>query len=66
MISIGSGVWEIRVRDETGAFRVIYVASLSVVIYAPDACQKKTEQTVERDLDLATIRLRQIVRGRTR
>lgn len=30
MTGIGSGVREIRVRDEMGAFRVIYLAALAV------------------------------------
>ena len=33
MTSIGPGVKEIRIRDATGAFRVIYVAKFAEAIY---------------------------------
>ena len=33
MKSIGVGVKEIRVRDSTGAFRVIYVAKFEEAVY---------------------------------
>jgi len=61
---VGPGVREIRVRDATGAFRVIYVASFGEAIYVLHAFQKKTQQTAKRDLDLASQRLRQISKGR--
>ncbi len=64
MTTIGPGVREIRVRDDRGAFRVIYVASLADVVYVLHAFQKTTQQTAKRDLDLAGTRLRQISKGR--
>jgi len=60
MTGIGPGVREIRIRDDTGAFRVIYVASRAEGIYVLHAFQKKTQQTTRRDIDLAATRLRQI------
>ena len=66
MTSVGPGVREIRVRDETGAFRVIYIATLAEVVYVLHVFQKKTQQTTKRDLVLAAARLRQISRGTTR
>ena len=57
MTSIGPGVREIRPRDASGAFRVIYVAAMADAIYVLHAFQKKTEATAPRDLDLATKRL---------
>jgi phage-related protein len=62
MTSIGSGVREIRIRDEAGAFRVIYIATRADAVYVLHAFQKKTQQTAQRDLDLAAARLRQITR----
>ncbi len=64
MTSIGPGVREIRVRDESGAFRVIYIATLADAVYVLHAFQKKTQQTAKRDLGIATKRLRQIFQGR--
>jgi phage-related protein len=59
MPSIGTGVREIRVRERTGAFRVIYVATFADAVYVLHAFQKKTRQTAKRDLDLAASRLRE-------
>ena len=53
MSSIGPGVREIRVRDQSGAFRVIYVASFAEAIFVLHAFQKKTQRTSKRDIDLA-------------
>lgn len=60
MKSIGPGVREIRVRDVTGAFRIIYYARVADAVYVLHAFQKKTQQTAKRDLDLAAARLKQI------
>ena len=59
MPTIGPGVREIRVRDEAGAFRVIYVANRAEAVYVLHAFQKKTETTSQRDIALAQRRLRQ-------
>ncbi len=58
MPTIGPGVREIRVRDATGAYRVVYVASLPDRVVALHAFQKKTQQTAHRDIELAAARLR--------
>ena len=50
---VGAGAREIRVRDETGAFRVIYVAKFADAIYVLHAFQKKAQKTAQVDLDLA-------------
>jgi phage-related protein len=63
MPSIGAGVREIRVRDEVGAFRVIYIAVLAEAVYVLHAFQKQTQQTAKRDLNLAAARLGQIGKG---
>ena len=60
MTSVGPGVREILIRDEAGAFRVLYVANIESAIYVLHAFQKKTQQTAKRDLDLAERRLKEI------
>ncbi|MDW9451702.1 type II toxin-antitoxin system RelE/ParE family toxin [Sinorhizobium meliloti] len=60
MASVGQGVREIRIRDEAGAFRVIYIAKIEDAVFVLHAFQKKTQQIAKRDLDLAAARLRQI------
>jgi len=58
--TVGQGVREIRIRDEAGAFRVLYVVKVEDAVYVLHAFHKKTQQTAKRDLDLASGRLRQI------
>ena len=53
MPAIGKGVEEIRVRDDTGAYRVIYTARLADAVYVLHAFQKKTKTTSKRDIELA-------------
>ena len=60
MASIGTGVREIRIRDEAGIFRVIYVTKIIDAVYVLHAFQKKTQQTTKQDFDLAISRLKQI------
>jgi phage-related protein len=58
MSSIGPGACEIRVRDPSGAYRVIYVAKFADAVYVLHAFQKKTQKTARADLDLAMQRYR--------
>jgi len=58
--TVGRGVREIRIHDEGGAFRVIYIADGRDAIHVLHAFQKKTQKTAKKDLDLAASRLRQI------
>lgn len=61
MSTVGSGVREIRVRDDSGAFRVIYVAKLADAVYVLHCFHKKTQATAKRDLDLAERRYRELM-----
>lgn len=62
MTTVGQGVKEIRIRDATGAFRVIYVAKFSDAVYVLHCFQKKTEKTSKTDLDLAAKRYRDLLK----
>ena len=64
MKTVGPGVNEIRVRDETGAFRVLYVATFPEAVYVLHAFQKKTQKTAKADLDLATTRYKALRKER--
>ena len=59
MTTIGPGVREIRIRDASGAFRVVYLATLRDVVLVLHAFQKKTQKTSRHDIELAAKRLRQ-------
>ncbi len=56
--TVGQGVREMRMRDEAGAFQVIYLATVEDTVVVLHAFQKKTQQTAQRDIALAAGRLR--------
>ena len=62
MNGVGQGVREIRVRDDSGAFRVLYVAKFEDAIYVLHCFQKKSQKTAKRDLELAGQRYRDLVK----
>ena len=61
MRSIGPGVKEIRIRDVTGASRVIYLATLADAVYVLHCFQKKSEQTSNKDIQLARKRYKDLM-----
>jgi phage-related protein len=64
MKTVGPGVREIRIREDSGAFRIIYLATLPEAVLVLHAFQKKTQATPQRDIDLAASRLRTWKAGR--
>jgi phage-related protein len=62
MPTVGRGVREIRVREDDGAFRVIYVASFKNAIYVLHCFQKRTQKTSKADLGLAARRYRDLLK----
>ena len=63
MASIGKGVWEIRISDEAGQFRVIYIAKLKDAVFVLHCFQKKSQKTPLKDLARASKRLRELLQG---
>jgi len=59
MKTIGQGVREIRIREASGAYRIIYLATFEDRVLVLHAFQKKTQKTPQKDLDLAEKRLKQ-------
>jgi phage-related protein len=57
MSVVGAGVREIRIREISGTFRVIYLAEDQGLVLILHAFQKKTQKTARRDLLLAAARL---------
>ncbi len=62
MPTIGRGVEEIRVWDDSRTFRVIYTARLKESVAVLHAFQKKTQQTSKQDLELAKRRWAQLIK----
>jgi len=59
---VGRGTKEIRIRDEAGAFRVLYLARLADAVYVLHCFQKKTERTSKADVELAAKRYRELLK----
>jgi len=62
MSTIGRGAAEIRLWDEAGTFRVIYVAKFEDAVYVLHCFQKKTQKTTQKDIDLATKRYNELIK----
>lgn len=62
MPSIGRGVEEIRVWDESGTYRVIYTARVKHEVVVLHAFQKKTRTTSTQEIELAKRRWAQWVK----
>lgn len=64
MATVGQGVKEIRIRDADGAYRVIYLAKLADAVFVLHCFQKKTEQTSDKDIQLARKRYKDLMKER--
>lgn len=61
---VGAGTREIRIRDASGIFRVMYVAKFEEAVYVLHCFQKKTQTTSKRDKDITTARYRAVINAR--
>ncbi|SNT38570.1 Phage derived protein Gp49-like [Granulicella rosea] len=66
MKSVGAGVSEIRIRDEQGIYRIIYVAKFASAIFVLHAFQKKTQKTAFGDLAVAIKRYKELQKEQSR
>ena len=60
--AIGAGVKEIRIWDEAGTFRVIYLAKLADAVYVLHCFQKKTKEIGQKDINLARKRYKDLMK----
>ena len=61
---VGAGVREIRIRELSGAFRVMYVAKFEGAIYVLHCFQKKSQTTAKHDKDITETRYRAVMNQR--
>ena len=61
MVIVGRGVEELRVWDEAGTYRVIYLARLKDAVYVLHAFQKKRQATSKQDIEIAKRRYAQLM-----
>jgi phage-related protein len=66
LTDVAAGVQELRLWDESGTFRVVFVAKFAEAIYVLHAFQKKTQDTTTRDLDLVRKRYEEVRQRRKR
>ena len=69
LASIGPGCREIRIRESSGAYRVLYVATVGTDVYVLHCFQKKSQRTPQQAVALAKRRyqeMMEIVRGKGR
>ncbi|MEO6544894.1 MAG: type II toxin-antitoxin system RelE/ParE family toxin [Nitrospiraceae bacterium] len=64
MSTVGSGVREIRVRDESGAYRVFYVAKFKEAVYVLHVFEKRSQKTARADLELGQRRFADLLKWR--
>ena len=62
--TVGSGVREIRVRDESGAYRVFYVAKFEEAVYVLHVFEKRSQKTARADLELGQTRYADLLKWR--
>jgi phage-related protein len=60
--SIGKGVEEIRVWDDTGTYRMIYTVRLADAVYVLHVFQKKTQNIGKYDIELARKRYTELMK----
>lgn len=61
---VGAGTREIRIKDEQGIYRVMYVAKFEEGIYVLHCFQKKSQATPKPDKDIAEARYRAVLQKR--
>lgn len=61
MPSIGKGVHELRFRDRSGIYRVVYVFAKQGNIYLLHAFKKTSQQTPQKSIEISRKRLKEIL-----
>ncbi len=61
---VGAGTREIRIREASGIYRVIYVAKFEEAIYVLHCFQKKTQVTSKQNKTVAAARYRAVINAR--
>jgi phage-related protein len=61
---VGVGTKEIRIRETSGIYRVMYVAKFEEAVYVLHCFQKKVQATSKQDKAIAEARYRAVVNAR--
>lgn len=60
MPTIGHGVHELRLRDRSGTYRIVYALVKRNTVHVLHAFRKTTATTLDRNLDLARKRFKEV------
>ncbi|MGE0175283.1 MAG: type II toxin-antitoxin system RelE/ParE family toxin [Oligoflexales bacterium] len=61
MTSAASGVYELRIKDRSGQFRVFYISKHVDAILVFHAFKKKTQATPKQEIQVAKNRLKDMI-----
>jgi phage-related protein len=61
MRSIHPKAFELKITDRRGSYRIIYVLHMTELILIPHAFTKKTQKTPSHEIQVASIRLRELL-----
>jgi phage-related protein len=64
MPTVGVGVQEIRVWDESGTYRMLYVAKFEEAVYLLHVFEKRSQKTAKGDVQLAKSRYTDLLKWR--
>ena len=64
MSTVGAGVQEIRVWDESGTYRVLYVAKFEEAVYVLHVFEKRSQKTAKIDIQLSKSRYADLLKWR--
>jgi phage-related protein len=64
MPTVGVGVKEIRVWDESGTYRILYVAKFEEAVYLLHVFEKRSQKTAKGDVQLAKSRYTDLLKWR--
>ena len=64
MSTVGAGVQEIRVWDESGTYRVLYVAKFEEAVYVLHVFEKRSQKTAKGDIQLSKSRYAELLKWR--
>ena len=62
--TVGVGVQEVRVWDESGTYRMLYVAKFEEAVYLLHVFEKRSQKTAKGDVQLAKSRYTDLLKWR--
>jgi phage-related protein len=64
MTTVGPGVQELRVHDESGIYRMFYVAKFQEAVYVLHVFEKRSQKTARPDIELGKSRYTELLKWR--